>query len=158
MNFSKATTHAFPPANRFNPPLKPLLVCFSHFHVSFVRQRPQHLMTRAAHDYRVIFFEDPIFAPVPEPKLDLSHGPGAVTVAVPVLPEGLDAEAVNQARRSLLDELIEVMSAPVTVAWYYTPMALEISEHLSPRICVYDCMDELSAFLGAPLPLRRREH
>jgi hypothetical protein len=35
--------------------------------------------------------------------------------------------------------------------WYYTPMALDASRHLtSSRAVVYDCMDELSAFRGAP--------
>jgi hypothetical protein len=36
------------------------------------------------------------------------------------------------------------------VAWYYTPMALSFSGHLKPATVVYDCMDELSAFQGAP--------
>jgi UDP-galactopyranose mutase len=43
------------------------------------------------------------------------------------------------------------------VLWYYTPMALEFSEHLSPLATVYDCMDELSAFVGAPAEMVRRE-
>ena len=69
--------------------LKPYLVCFSHLRWSFVWQRPQHLMVRAARDYCVIFFEDnPVFAAIDRPRLDLTQGPGAITIAVPVLPEG----------------------------------------------------------------------
>ena len=41
--------------------------------------------------------------------------------------------------------------------WYYTPMALEYTDHLSPSAIVYDCMDELSAFQGAPATLKERE-
>jgi glycosyltransferase involved in cell wall biosynthesis len=35
-------------------------------------------------------------------------------------------------------------------SWYYTPMALPFTEHLSPELVIYDCMDELSAFKFAP--------
>ena len=43
------------------------------------------------------------------------------------------------------------------VLWYYTPMALAFTDHLEPRAIVYDCMDELSAFEGAPAALHERE-
>jgi len=43
------------------------------------------------------------------------------------------------------------------VLWYYTPMALPFTRHLKPLAVVYDCMDELSAFAGAPPALRQRE-
>jgi UDP-galactopyranose mutase len=43
------------------------------------------------------------------------------------------------------------------VLWYYTPMALEFSSHLDPAAIVFDCMDELSAFAGAPPEMVRRE-
>ncbi len=41
--------------------------------------------------------------------------------------------------------------------WYYTPMALAFTNHLQPRVTLYDCMDELSAFQGASPQLRERE-
>ena len=40
----------------------------------------------------------------------------------------------------------------------YTPMALVFSGHLTPAVTVYDCMDELSAFQGAPPELREQEN
>ena len=43
------------------------------------------------------------------------------------------------------------------VLWYYTPMALSFSDHLRPCAVVYDCMDELSAFAGAPPELPAAE-
>ncbi len=141
------------PAN----PLKPILVCFSHLRWSFVWQRPQHLLSRAARTYRVVFVEDPLIAPDGEPRLDLSHGPGAVTVAVPVLPEALGPEQRKAARRMLVDDLLESMGGSVAVSWFYTPMALEIYGHVESEVCVYDCMDELTGFRGAPPELRRYE-
>jgi len=41
--------------------------------------------------------------------------------------------------------------------WYYTPMALPFTRHLAPAAIVYDCMDELSGFKGAPTEMGRRE-
>jgi UDP-galactopyranose mutase len=39
------------------------------------------------------------------------------------------------------------------VLWYYTPMALPFSRQLAPVAVVYDCMDELTGFAGAPAAL-----
>jgi UDP-galactopyranose mutase len=36
-------------------------------------------------------------------------------------------------------------------------MALPLAQHLKPKAVIYDCMDELSAFLGAPPELIERE-
>ena len=35
-------------------------------------------------------------------------------------------------------------------AWLYTPMAIDLAVRMSPVGMIYDCMDELSAFLDAP--------
>ena len=37
------------------------LVCFSHLRWNFVFQRPQHLLSRFAKDFRVFFIEEPVF-------------------------------------------------------------------------------------------------
>jgi UDP-galactopyranose mutase len=42
-------------------------------------------------------------------------------------------------------------------AWLYTPMALAAARATDPQLLVYDCMDELSGFLGAPPGLIERE-
>ncbi|MFN2504120.1 MAG: glycosyltransferase [Acidimicrobiales bacterium] len=44
-------------------------------------------------------------------------------------------------------------------AWLYTPMALPIAEALDPTVLVYDVMDDLASFKGAPaqLTLRQRQ-
>ncbi len=127
-----------------------LLLCLSHLRWNFVFQRPQHLLTRAARTHEVVFFEEPVFHPGAEPHLDTQRTPEGVTVVVPVLPEGMEPPAVIAAQRRLLDGLLSGAAGRPMVTWYYTPMALEFSEHLRPDLTVYDCMDELSAFRGAP--------
>jgi glycosyltransferase involved in cell wall biosynthesis len=44
-----------------------------------------------------------------------------------------------------------------TLAWFYTPMMLRWADRLEPNVIVYDCMDELSMFRGAPPELLERE-
>ena len=41
--------------------------------------------------------------------------------------------------------------------WYYTPMALPWSEHLDRSLTVFDCMDHLAGFRGAPAGLLELE-
>jgi UDP-galactopyranose mutase len=128
---------------------KPDLVCFSHLRWDFVYQRPQHLLTRCARDRRVFFMEEPIFSNG-SMRLEMREGEAGVRIVVPHLPEGLRSEIATTAvmkemsRRLFLDNGIREY-----VFWYYTPMALSFTNHFSPIVSVYDCMDELSAFKGA---------
>lgn len=115
-------------------------------------------MTRAARDYAVIYFEEPRQGDVVRPMLALRRVPQDVEIATPVLPRG--ARDPADAVRRLLDRHLQARGARDAgdlVAWYYTPMALDFSAHLSPEITVYDYMDELSAFLNPPPGLLDRE-
>jgi glycosyltransferase involved in cell wall biosynthesis len=142
------------PPTEFSSPLdlsiasKSLFLCFSHLRWDFVWQRPQHLLSRAARTYRVVFFEEPIFD-ADEPRLDLSERDVGLTVAVPHLPAMPDEKRVFAALRELVDAFVEENGDPAIV-WYYSPIAMAFSGHLSARATVYDCMDELSAFKNAP--------
>ncbi len=153
--FEEASQRAAGPATR------PDLVCLSHLRWDFVYQRPQHLMTRFAGDRRVFFVEEPIFfepgAEEGPARLDLSERPGGVRVAVPRLPRGLSPEETEAAQRDLLQGLLADQGIADYVLWYYTPMALGFSADLAPAAVVYDCMDELSLFRGAPPSLLDRE-
>jgi UDP-galactopyranose mutase len=132
------------------------VVCLSHLRWNFVFQRPQHLMSRCARTRRVYFVEEPIVEPGNTPRLHTSESDG-VTVVVPVLPDGLDTLAVSAAQRTLLDAFFGQEGIADYVLWYYTPMARLFTDHLTPRAVVYDCMDELSAFKGAPPAIKALE-
>jgi hypothetical protein len=138
------------------PGTQPDLLCFSHLRWNFVFQRPQHLMTRCAAERRVFFIEEPILSDVAVPYLHTDDVDG-VRVVTPHLPHGLDDAAITSAQRRLLNELLERERIVDYVAWYYTPMPLAFTDHLRPVATVYDCMDELSAFHGAPAALKARE-
>lgn len=132
------------------------LVCLSHLRWDFVYQRPQHLLSRCARAHRVFFVEEPVRGDW-APHLALSRRECGVTIVVPRLPGELDDEESELVLRPLLDDLIGAHSLGAYVLWYYTPMALGFTRHLRPLARVYDCMDELSAFAGAPAALRERE-
>lgn len=134
-----------------------VLICFSHLRWNFVFQRPQHLISRFAEDYKVIYWEEPTFRPGIQPLVDLKNCKvTGVTVATPQLPEGLTEAQQDVALRGLLDKLT-LSDATDLVRWYYTPMMLPFSRHLKATAVVYDCMDELSAFRFAPPALLQRE-
>lgn len=131
------------------------LLCFSHLRWNFVYQRPQHLMTRASQDYRVYYVEEPIWGS--DLRVDICHQSDQLTVVVPHLPHGISHDEFIQYQRQLISELIEREKITDYITWYYTPMALLFTDHLKPTLTVYDCMDELSAFLGAPAELIDKE-
>jgi UDP-galactopyranose mutase len=140
------------------PDPKPDLVCFSHLRWDFVFQRPQHLMTRFAAQIRVFFLEEPMWEePGKAPFMDVQQRDQRLWVIIPHLPGGLSGEEVANTQRTLLDKFLLDHGIQSFVAWYYTPMALSFSDHLKPMVTVYDCMDELSAFKGAPPELLQRE-
>jgi glycosyltransferase involved in cell wall biosynthesis len=103
-------------------------------------------MTRFAASRRVLYVEEPMITSSASFLHRTVDGSG-VEIIVPHLREG--ADRVGELR-GLLDHLIAERATSDYVLWYYTPMAREWSNHLSPTAVVYDCMDELSLFKGAP--------
>ena len=108
-------------------------------------------MSRFADDYRVLFWEEPVFeAGRRQAELERREDPDSgVVIIVPKLPEGLTAAATERALRALLEACPEAAGEGI-VRWYYTPMMLAFSRGLSAARTVYDCMDELSNFKFAP--------
>jgi glycosyltransferase involved in cell wall biosynthesis len=140
-----------------------LLLCFSHLRWNFVYQRPQHLLSRAARDQPVIFLEEPLFEDVAQPSMRTNSPLPNLTVAVPILPHGMTDLEITAQQRIMLDELLAsrgiagYLGQERLITYYFTPMALRFSSHLSPGVCVYDCMDELTGFRNAPLELQLLE-
>ena len=131
------------------------LVCFSHLRWNFVYQRPQHLMSRCARERRVFYIEEP--EPVDAPAhMKMEKDPSGVIVVKPCVPAGLNDEETKIVMKELVDRFF-AEEIDEFILWYYTPMALDFSRHLQPALTVYDCMDELSLFKGAPARLQDLE-
>jgi len=134
------------------------LVVFSHLRWDFVFQRPQHLLSRLSRHHPVLFVEEPVFD-AGEPFLEEIETDGAVRVLRPHTP--VHAPGFHDDQLSHLKPLIEAWLESHRIddyaIWFYTPMALPLMADLSPSAVVYDCMDELSSFKGAPRQMLQRE-
>ncbi|PPD43356.1 MAG: glycosyl transferase [Methylocystis sp.] len=106
-------------------------------------------MSRAARAYTVWFFEEPEFIDG-DGDVRIEMQECGVRVVTPLLPKGLDTDRINDSLRMLLAVLLSKVQPRRLVAWYYTPLALQFADELMPDCCVYDNMDELSSFAGAP--------
>jgi UDP-galactopyranose mutase len=141
-------------------PVTPLpIVAYSHLRWDFVHQRPQHVLSRLAASRPVVFVEEPVPRPGARAHCEVSEPvPGVLRCRThaPVLTEGFTDAACRALRRALATALA-ARGVGAHVAWLYTPMALPLARALAPRAVAYDCMDELSAFAGAPPGLLARE-
>jgi UDP-galactopyranose mutase len=63
----------------------------------------------------------------------------------------------NKVQAKLLSDFIRRQKIRKHICWYYSPMFLAYTSHLDPEFIVYDCMDELSAFEGAPEGIQEAE-
>lgn len=144
------------------------LVCFSHLRWDFVWQRPQHLFSRFARDWPVYVVEEPEFgSTLASGELRERHDHG-VTIVTPLLPATAEPRwgfnpTTNPHVRRLLTPYFAARgllgeTTDGVIAWYYTPMAVGAEpERFGPALVVFDAMDELANFRGAPLELRQRE-
>ena len=133
------------------------IVCFCHLRWNFVYQRPQHLLSRFVNEFRVFLIEEPLYD-TETPFFDKILTKEKVWLIVPHLPADT-TEAVNvHQQQALLLDFFNDFAIDNYLAWFYTPMALEISDVLPPpALIIYDCMDELSAFKNAPSSLSNKE-
>jgi UDP-galactopyranose mutase len=135
------------------------IVIFSHLRWNFVYQRPQHLLSRLASRWRIVFVEEPM------PNAQHSHmerlepSPGVEVWRPHVTGEhlGFHDDHIPELQRLIAASMEEHEVADYWL-WFYTPMALPLAAGLTPRGVVYDCMDELSAFKNAPRQLVQREN
>jgi UDP-galactopyranose mutase len=134
------------------------LIVFSHLRWDFVFQRPQHLLSRLAKDYRVLFFEEPVRG---KQTPFLQRFTPCLNVEVLRPHTTVDAVGFHDDQlpelKPLLAEYLSDFSIDDYLVWFYTPMALPLLAELQPRAVIYDCMDELSAFKGAPRQMVQRE-
>jgi hypothetical protein len=141
------------------------IVVFSHLRWGFVWQRPQQFLSRFAKKHPILFVEEPFFdqAEGAEPRVEMHRVMPNVTVATPhcsvswaknpKLPTKL-----REFTREAIERMNEDGAFDKPLLWYYSPMDSSWSlGHFDHRGVVYDCMDELSQFTGAPKALVNNE-
>ncbi len=137
------------------------IVVFSHLRWGFVWQRPQQFLSRFAKKHPILFLEEPFFdrAEGAEPELMFHNVMPNVTVACPHCPgswagrKDLPKVLLSWAREAV-SAMNENGAFDRPILWYYSPMDSAWSlGHFENRGIVYDSMDELSQFTGAPRSL-----
>ncbi|MFL5778533.1 MAG: glycosyltransferase family 1 protein [Chloroflexota bacterium] len=131
------------------------IVCFSHLRWDFVYQRPNHLMAHAARSRRVFYVEEPVEDSA-EASLSTTRRDGVV-VMVPRVPTRLSSRQREEVIRPLVGRALADEDVARPVVWMYSPMALPLTADIPRSLLVYDCMDFLAGFLGAPAGLRLLE-
>jgi UDP-galactopyranose mutase len=109
-------------------------------------------MSRFAAERRVFYIEEPILD-FPKPHLQTSICP--LTRVCVVTPHLATDQERNQVLERLLTDFIRTQAIHKPIVWFYTPMALEFfPRDVETAALIYDCMDELSMFRGAPSQLQ----
>jgi glycosyltransferase involved in cell wall biosynthesis len=140
------------------------IIALCHLSWDWVWQRPQQFLSRLARRHPVLFVET-YCSDVPATRVEVRSVDGHpnVTRALMHLPAAQweDGAFIDLERRRALQE---TLSGPLAgrfadpVLWFNDPMAVvAFAGHLAERAIVYDCMDELSQFRGAPPALLERE-
>jgi glycosyltransferase involved in cell wall biosynthesis len=142
------------------------IIVHCHLCWDWVWQRPQQFLSRLSQRHRVLFVE--MHAPeenliVPTARLQKISACPNITLLQMQFPSWRwsDGDFVDEQRRELLTKALH---GPLRgqfdepVQWFYDPMAVTAFAGQMNEICtVYDCMDELSKFRGAPPSLIERE-
>ena len=125
------------------------MVVFCHLRWDFVYQRPQHIISRLSEKYSVLLVEEPI--PV-DPELGRGYELDVVSDNLHILKPRVDsiAEITPILKRFLKNDSADV-------GWFYSAAFSVLLADFKFETIVYDCMDELSLFKGAPKELIDQE-
>jgi glycosyltransferase involved in cell wall biosynthesis len=142
------------------------IIVHCHLCWDWVWQRPQQFLSRLSRKHRVLFVEvlapDPALSapvarfrsPAPFPNLTV------LTMQFPAS-RWNDGPYVDKERRRLVRDFLGGPGAgqfEKPLQWFYDPMAVTaFAGRMNESLVVYDCMDELSKFRGAPPELIQRE-
>ena len=154
--------------NPFSSRLGYPIIVHSHLTWDWVWQRPQQFLSRFSARHPILFVEGPVPTPgLPNVKgmvevREVEEFPNIIVLRSHVPAERWgDGAWVDKERRRLVQE---VLAGPLglgfidPVQWFYDPMAVTaFAGHMGERAIVFDCMDQLSQFRGAPKELLRRE-
>lgn len=125
------------------------IIVFSHLRWNFVYQRPQHILSRLAKFYNILFVEEP-FQPIAGNK-----NTSSIHQVLPNLSVfNTHAENIDSTLKLLKEKLGD---HTVETAWFYSPSFVNALNIFSFNKVVFDCMDELTLFRNAPKILIEQE-
>lgn len=126
------------------------MVVFCHLRWGFVYQRPQHLISRLSKHYKILFVEEPI--PFENDEEENEYLMEIVNNNLHILkPKVHSIEGI----KNVLNPLLK--NSSLEIGWLYSASFSPLLTEFKFDTVVYDCMDELSLFKGAPKELITQE-
>jgi len=101
---------------------------------------------RIANNRNILFVEEPIHGPT---RVFSPHK--NVTFVQPFAPSIDSPEFVNTIKQ-FVEAPGQLKVNQETILWFYSLSFITLAQILSHDVIIYDCVDELSLFRGAPLP------
>lgn len=149
---------------------RPAILCLSHLAWDFVWQRPQHLLSRLARHYPVLYVNEPQLTTVQtRPYLKRIAETSGVKAWQPFFPDRREIlENWRNVYITLVQELLldqgwlrrsrtGLAAVRPLIVWFYSPTPFYLLDHLPADLVVYDVMDELANFKNAAADLPERE-
>lgn len=141
------------------------IIVHCHLCWDWVWQRPQQFLSRLSQRHKILFVET--IGPDPELAAPLARFRQVpefpnVTILRMQFPKWRwdDGDYVDTERRHLVQQFLEGPGKDFVnpIQWFYDPMAVPgFAGQMGEVLTVYDCMDELSKFRGAPPQIVERE-
>jgi len=122
------------------------MVVFCHLRWDFVYQRPQHIISRMAKDQKILLIEEP-WHREHEPESRLTRVSDNLHVLQPNVRHIEEIETI----------LEQYIGKNVATGWFYSASFVPLLNYFEFDTIVYDCMDELALFKGAPEKLIEQE-
>lgn len=123
------------------------MIVFCHLRWQFVYQRPQHLISRFSTSMKILFVEEPLHQ-----NSDAAGDLIVISETLHILQANVnDIESIA----SVLPTYLKNKTIPI--GWFYSASFSPLLEQFNFETVVYDCMDELSLFKGAPAHLINQE-
>src|SRR5687768_4265052 len=121
---------------------QPAIVCLAHIGWDHVRQRPQHILSRFAHHYPVVYINEPVIGQPAggEPHAELIADDGNLTAWQPVFPDrAATLEHWEATYAAVVQELLirqgwicagrdGLVARRPLISWFYTPMPVDLLE------------------------------
>lgn len=123
------------------------MVVFCHLRWDFVYQRPQHIISRMAKTQKILLIEEP-----------WHRGDEKESRLVAVS----DNLHILQPNVHTIEEIENILpqyigSRKINTGWFYSASFVPLLNYFEFNTVVYDCMDELTLFKGAPEKLIEQE-
>ena len=145
---------------------QPPIIVHCHLCWDWVWQRPQQFISRLSRRHKILFVETLAPDPLLSSPLARFRSPEQfpnITILQIQFPlwRWNDGKYVDRTRRKLVQDFVQGPGAgqfEKPIQWFYDPMTVTaFAGQMGEVLTVYDCMDELSQFRGAPPDMTARE-